>query len=159
MEVVRQKSSLNIPTPHQEVLEEEWKMSENGILTTRGVQPCTLIALYEPESSTGYLGHFAINTTPATALKDMLEIATINHPQARLEAWVGGAALIDISKPSGVRRKNEEIYNEMVSASRGNVVAALQTIDCELYQDWLQAEGSVLDLVFNTNDGTIMYSA
>lgn len=133
-------------------------MSEKGILATRGIQPCTLIALYEPVSSTGYLGHFAVDLPPATEFNDMLEIATINHPQARIEAWVGGAALIDVSRPGGVRRKNEEIYNEMVSASRNNVIKSFRSLDCELYQDWLQKEGRVLDLIFNTNNGSLVYS-
>lgn len=158
MNIDKQSPTIKIPTSHQEVREKEWKSLQNGVLTTEGVQPCTLVALYDPGSRAGYLGHFTITLHQEDeGFVDMVETARTKHSGSQLEAWVGGAALIK-TFGTGSSKANRVIYNEMVQANRDYVRDTLKKLDSKLTQDWLDYESQIVELAFDTTAGTITYS-
>jgi chemotaxis receptor (MCP) glutamine deamidase CheD len=158
MDIDKKRSSIDIPQSHQVVHEKEWKALHGGILITEGVQSCTLVALYDRSSKIGYLGHFTTALYKEDeGFVDMVERARTRHPGTKLEAWAGGAALIK-TFGTGIGKKNRAIHNEMVKYNRDYVAIALDTINCDLTQDWLKDDSQILKLAFDTNTGTITYS-
>ncbi|MDQ3123762.1 MAG: hypothetical protein M3Q14_03720 [bacterium] len=66
----------NPPQESIEVSQDEWVAAAQGeYLTTEGIGPCIGLAIYDPVSKVGYLGHFAAVSISPEPFKNMLQTA------------------------------------------------------------------------------------
>lgn len=147
-----------IPAEGVEVLQDEWKRSEGGVLYTEEIEPCIAVAVMDPDSNTGMLGHFALGISGKTrpVFNEFIEKIEQESLGGNAQAWVSGGALL---APSAISKKVIDTYDEMLEDNKINTVNELGRVGIAcVHLDWLETNQMITSVVFHIADeGSIAY--
>jgi hypothetical protein len=134
----------------------DWGETQKGLLETRGVSTCVIVAAYNGDKSAGYLGHFTdLSGTEfpeaernRLALSEMLENIKQKYSIESFEFWLGGAGI----------KFNDETYPDVQYDRDYTIQKLLEegANERKIMKRWIEQSDADISVKLNSANGVLM---
>ncbi len=133
-----------------------WQKSTGGLLAATDIASSFVLAVHNPTSQKGYLGHFRPAGTSLMPPRSTQMINTIKFENRgeRLNAWIGGTT----NPPPKSSEEEYEKYAQLIKAG-ARVIEQLGELSLStLQRGWLETDEKIPALTFDTASGDVNYA-